>query len=86
MDCYDSLYEEKWRNMARMNDGGAQEERIRELVSYVYERAYYLFIYSPLKLYAMNKGVNFVPEIMHHLRFKETSVTENHWSVQSEKD
>jgi ABC-type transport system substrate-binding protein len=78
---YDSLYEEKWSNMARMNERDVQEERIRELVAYVYERAYYLFIYSPLTLYAVNKDVDFVPQRFTGLRLKETSVAENHWSV-----
>ena len=78
---YDSIYEENWKSMARINDREAQEERIRELAHYVYERAYLLFIYSPLMLYAVNKAVDFVPQGYPHLRLKETSVTDNHWSL-----
>ena len=69
-----------WKTMAKMNDKDAQEEKIRELAHYVYERAYLLFIYSPLMLYAVNKAVDFVPQGYPHLALKETSVTENHWS------
>jgi ABC-type transport system substrate-binding protein len=83
---YDSLYEEKWRNMSRMSDRDLQEKTIRELAAYVYDRAYYLFIYSPLTLYAVNKDVVFVPQIFPGLRLKETSVTENHWSVRGKNN
>ena len=61
------------------------EEKIRELAHYVYERAYLLFIYSPLMLYAVNKAVDFVPQGYPHLALKETSVTDKHWSVREEK-
>ena len=48
---------------------------------YVYDLAYQVFIYSPMSLYAVNKEVNFVPQKSMHLQLKETSVTDNHWSV-----
>ena len=63
----------------------AQEAKIRQLVQYLYDRAYGLFIYSPLSLYAVNKEVNFVPQRDTYLRLKETSVTDKHWSVKAEK-
>jgi len=34
-----------------------------------------------LTLYAVNKEVNFIPQKFGVLRLKETSVTDNHWSV-----
>ena len=74
------------KTMAKTVDVGAQEERIRELVEYVYDRAYSLFVYSPLTLYAVNKEVEFVPYEDGLLHFKETSVTENHWSVRGENN
>jgi len=55
------------------------------MVQYIYDRAYHLFIYSPLTLYAVNKEVNYVPYKETHLPLKETSVTDNHWSVRGEK-
>jgi hypothetical protein len=54
---YDPIYEEMWKGMAKTVDVDAQEERIRELVKYVYDRAYSLFVYSPISLYAVNKEV-----------------------------
>ncbi len=68
--------------MARTVDPAAQEEKIRQMVKYLYDRAYVLFIYSPLSLYAVNKEVNFVPQKFRTIRLKETSVTDNHWSIE----
>ncbi len=82
---YDPVYEELWKDMARTVDPTAQEEKIRQMVKYLYDRAYVLFIYSPLSLYAVNKEVNFVPQKSEMLSLKETSVTDKHWSVREEK-
>jgi peptide/nickel transport system substrate-binding protein len=82
---YDSVYEEMWKEMARTVDPKAQEEKIRRMVQYVYDRAYTLSVYSPLSLYAVNKEVNFVPPKDYYLRLKETSVTDKHWSIRAEK-
>ena len=82
---YDPVYEEMWKDMARTVDTDAQEEKIRQIAEYVYDRAYGVFIYSPLTLYAVNKEVNFVPQKFQHMRLKETSVTDKHWSLRAEK-
>ena len=82
---YDPVYEEMWEDMARTVDRKAQEKKIRQMVQYVYDRAHAVFIYSPLTLYAVNKEVDFVPQKFLYLRLKETSVTDNHWSVRGEK-
>ncbi len=74
-----------WKDMARTVNTEIQEEKIRQMVKYLYDRAYVVFIYSPLSLYAVNKEVNFVPQKQEMLRLKETSVTESHWSVRAEK-
>jgi peptide/nickel transport system substrate-binding protein len=78
---YDADYEEKWQDMARTVDEAAQDEKMRQLEQYVYDRAYAVYIYSPVDLYAVNKEVNFVPQKFLYLRLKETSVRDNHWSV-----
>ena len=82
---YDPVYEKMWEDMARTVNPKAQEEKIRRMVQYVYDRSYALSIYSPLSLFAVNKEVNFVPQKDRLLRLKETSVTDNHWSVRGEK-
>jgi len=82
---YDPVYEEMWKDMARTVDTETQEEKIRQMVQHIYDRAYSLFIYTPLTLYAVNKEVNLVPQRSIFLRLKETSVTDNHWSVRAEK-
>jgi ABC-type transport system substrate-binding protein len=72
-----------WKDMARTVDEAAQDEKMRQLEQYVYDRAYAVFIYSALSLYAVNKEVNFVPQKSMALKLKETSVADNHWSVRS---
>ncbi len=82
---YDPVYEKMWKDMARTVNTEIQEEKIRQMVKYLYDRAYVVFIYSPLTLYALNKEMNFVPQKSLLLRLKETSVTDSHWSVRAEK-
>ena len=83
---FDSIYEEKWREMASTVDQDLEEEKIREMEQYIYDRAHFLFLYSPLMLYAANKQVSFVPYKWEWMNLKETSVTENHWSVRDKTD
>jgi peptide/nickel transport system substrate-binding protein len=80
---FDPAYEKMWKGMAGTVDEKAQDEKMQQMEQYVYDRAYAVFIYSPLNLYAVNKEVNFVPQKSLNLRLKETSVTDNHWSVRS---
>ena len=82
---YDPVYDKMWKDMATTVDPVVQEEKIQQMVQYLHDRAYNIYIYSPLTLYAVNKEVNFVPEKFQGLRFKEASVTDNHWSVRAEK-
>ena len=81
----DLVYEEMWEKMAMATFPEEQEEKVRQMDQYIYDKAYKIFIYSPLTLYAVNKEVNFVPQKSMFLRLKETSVTDNHWSVRGEK-
>ena len=43
-----------------------------------------LFLYNPIQLFAVNKGVEFVPHVTTLLKLGETSVTEQHWSVRKQ--
>jgi peptide/nickel transport system substrate-binding protein len=83
---YDSVYEEMWKDMVRTVDTEAHEEKIRRMTQYLYEQAHALFLYSPISLYAVNKGVNFVPQKHGFLRLKETSVTDRHWSLRDKNN
>jgi peptide/nickel transport system substrate-binding protein len=82
---YDPVYEKMWHDMVSTVDPKAHEEKMKQMVQYLYDRAYALFIYSPIFLYAANKEVNFVPFKDGFLNLKETSVTDNHWSIRAEK-
>jgi peptide/nickel transport system substrate-binding protein len=78
---YDAVYEQMWKDMAGTVDEAAQDEKMRQLEQYIFDRAYAVFIYSPLNLYAVNKEVDFVPQKSTFLRLMESSVRDNHWSV-----
>ena len=82
----DPTYDEMWKDMVRTVDPEAQEAKILEMVQYHYDHAYALLVYSPLMLYAVNKAVDFVPQKCQFLTLKETSVTDNHWSVREEAE
>ena len=49
------------------------------------DQAYFLFLYNPIQLYAVNKAVQFVPYVNGIIRLTETSVTADHWSVRKQK-
>jgi peptide/nickel transport system substrate-binding protein len=83
---FDPVFEEMWEDMAKTVKTELQEEKVRQMVQYAYDRAHCLFIYSPILLYAANKEVQFVPQKCHVLLFKETSVTDNHWSLREENE
>ena len=52
---------------------------------HTYDQAYFLFLYNPIQLYAVNKAVEFVPYVTTILNLAETSVTDQHWSVRKQK-
>lgn len=81
---YDPVYEKMWSDMSSTVDNDDREERIRQMVQYIYDNAYTIPIYAPLTLYAVNKEVNFVPYKNGWLNLRETSVTDNHWSLAGE--
>jgi len=62
-------------------DRKQQQKLLRQMERHTRDQAYFLFLYNPIKLYAVNKAVEFVPYLSSHLILAETSVTEQHWSV-----
>lgn len=71
------LYEEVLRTVDRER----QQALIRQMERHTHAQAYFLFLYNPIKLYAVNKAVEFVPYVSTVLTLDETGVTEQHWSV-----
>jgi peptide/nickel transport system substrate-binding protein len=57
-----------------------QQGLIRQMERHTYDQAYFLFLYNPIQLYAVNKAVQFVPYV-NTLNLAETWVTDQHWSV-----
>ncbi|RMF89852.1 MAG: hypothetical protein D6736_07680 [Nitrospinota bacterium] len=58
-----------------------QQAVIRQMERHTRDQAYFLFLYNPIQLYAVNKAVAFVPQVTTLLPLAETSVREEHWSV-----
>jgi peptide/nickel transport system substrate-binding protein len=75
------LYEEASRTVDRAH----QQELLRQMERHTHDQAYFLFLYNPIKLYAVNKAVEFVPYVTTTLNLAETLVTEQHWSVRQKK-
>jgi mono/diheme cytochrome c family protein len=64
----------------RTVDREKQQALIRQMERHTHNQAYFLFLYNPIQLYAVNKAVEFVPYV-NLLNLAETSVTDQHWSV-----
>jgi len=62
-------------------DREQQQRLIRQMERHTLEHAYFLFLYSPIQLYAVNKAVEFEPYVTARLILAETLVTAQHWSV-----
>ncbi len=75
------LYEQVLRTVNREQQQGL----IRQMERHTRDQAYFLFLYNPIGLYAVNKAVEFVPEAIPFLSLDYTSVTPQHWSVRKEK-
>jgi len=74
------LYEQVVRTVEREK----QQELIRQMERHTSEHAYFLFLYNPIQLYAVNKAVEFVPHVSTVLNLVEFSVTDEHWSVRQQ--
>jgi hypothetical protein len=66
-------------------DGERQQELMRQMERHTRDQAYFLFLYNPIALYAVNKAVEFVPYVNGVLNLAETGVTAEHWSVRKQK-
>jgi ABC-type transport system substrate-binding protein len=75
------LYEQILRTV----DGEHQQALIRQMERHTHDQAYFLFLYNPIALYAVNKTVEFVPYVNTVLRLDETGVMAEHWSVRTQK-
>jgi peptide/nickel transport system substrate-binding protein len=65
----------------RTVDREQQRGLIRQMERYTAAQAYFLFLYNPIQLYAVNKAVEFVPYVSTLLNLDATAVTAQHWSV-----
>lgn len=75
------LYEQTLSTVGR----DRQQAVIHQMERHTHEQAYFLFLYNPIQLYAVNKAVEFVPYITGNLILAETAVTTEHRSVRKQK-
>jgi peptide/nickel transport system substrate-binding protein len=64
----------------RTTDRGQQQAMIHQMERHTHDQAYFLFLYNPIQLYAVNKAVAFLPYV-NTLNLTQTAVTEQHWSI-----
>src|SRR5262249_40731946 len=74
-----------YAQVLRTVDREQQQALVRQMERHTRDQAYFLFLYNPIKLYAVNKAVDFVPYVSTTLNLAETSVTEQHWSIRKQK-
>jgi ABC-type transport system substrate-binding protein len=65
-------------------DREQQQVLIHQMERHSRDHAYFLFLYNPIGLYAVNKAVQFVPYVSPLLNLAETAVMEQHWSVRKQ--
>ena len=65
--------------------GKQQQRLVRQMERHTRDQAYFLFLYNPIGLYAVNKAMEFVPHVPTLLGLTEVSVTAQHWSVRKQK-
>jgi peptide/nickel transport system substrate-binding protein len=70
-----------YNEVLRTVDPGKQRELIHRMERHTSEQAYFLFLYNPIRLYAVNRAVEFVPYANSWARVADTSVSDRHWSV-----
>ena len=66
-------------------DPDRQRALVRQIERHTHEQAYFLFLYNPIMLYAVNRAVDYETYATALLLFKKTSVTDRHWSVRARK-
>ena len=71
-------------HVLRTVDREQQQQLIRQMERHTVEQAYFLFLYNPIQLYAVNRAVEFGPSVTTLLNLDEAAVTEQHWSVRRE--
>jgi peptide/nickel transport system substrate-binding protein len=66
-------------------DWEQQQRLMRQMERHTHDQAYFLFLYNPIGLYAVNKAVEFAPHVTTLLYLTEATVTDEHWSVRKQK-
>ncbi len=81
--------EPELRRLAAHVAGAVESEQqqgfFHQMERHTRDQAYFLFLYNPIQLYAVNKAVKLVPYVTTVLYLAEASLTEQHWSMRKQK-
>jgi peptide/nickel transport system substrate-binding protein len=66
-------------------DREQQQALLHQMEQHTRDQAYLLFLYNPIKLYAVNKAVEFIPYVSTVLKLDATGVMAEHWSMRKQK-
>jgi peptide/nickel transport system substrate-binding protein len=66
-------------------DREQQQALLHQMEQHTRDQAYLLFLYNPIKLYAVNKAVDFIPYVSTVLKLDASGVLAEHWSVRQRK-
>jgi peptide/nickel transport system substrate-binding protein len=76
----DRMYHE----LLRTNDREKRFHIYKKANNYIADQALWVFTMAPLGLYAVNKEVEFAPQVSQYLYLDYSSVTDRHWSVRGQ--
>jgi ABC-type transport system substrate-binding protein len=72
----------RYEELIRTVDPERQKSLLRQLERWTSEEAYFLFLYSPVELWAVGRSVTYVPPIdQGALNLPRIAVADGHWSL-----
>jgi mono/diheme cytochrome c family protein len=75
-----------YAQVLRVVDRERQQALIQQMERHTHDQAYFLFLYNPAQLYAVNKAVTMLPPVTTLLDLAGTSLTAAHWSARQAAD
>jgi peptide/nickel transport system substrate-binding protein len=70
-----------WEQALGTVDRERQQALLQQMERHTRDQAYFLFLYNPIQLFAVNKEVEFLPHPAGYLDLVTFSVTDRHWSL-----
>lgn len=82
----DKILDKKFEELFQINNHNSLfQQKVNDILEYIYEKSYMLAIPSPNMLLALNKEVAFCPSPVAILKLWEARLTPYHWSIRGDK-